>query len=1225
MRKFFFVLFISAVSPLAAQHLSHRLYLIGDAGSLSITQNGLKATLEKQHDANSKSTVLFLGDNIYPKGMPGEEAEGREKAGQILQAQLSLIEKFNSETYFIPGNHDWQRGGKAGLDFINNQRQWIDSLNNPMVHFQPTGGCPGPIEIPINNELVLVILDSQWFLHPWEKPEGEESACEAKTPEDVWIKLQDVLERNRSKRVVVAAHHPIFTYGEHGGVFTVSDHLFPLRSLHKSLYVPLPIVGSLYPLYRKVFGNIQDIAHPVNKHYRKLLASLLENSPGSIYVNGHEHALQYSVKDSVHYVTSGSGAKTTVVKQQGYSQYASARHGFATIDVYDDGTSAIRYFEVGNSAAVFEVRLPSLPVSVQENNNKLPDFTKPVFTQASLRYERGRGRMLGINYRDEWKQKIEVPVFDLGTEQGGLTILQKGGGMQTLSLRLADSLKNEYTLRSVEKYPEKAVPEILRETFAQDLVQDQISAAHPYGALVVRDMAKAANIYYTMPSVVLIPDDPRLGIYRKDFANTMALYEERPDGDASDKAHFGNSKKIVSTDKVLEKLKEDNDNKIDQEFVLRSRLFDMIIGDWDRHDDQWRWASFKEKKETTYRPIPRDRDQAFFVSDGLLAKFWSRKWALPKFEGFHDEVKWASGFMYNARYFDRSFLNGTEARQWVEQANYLKEHVTDEVIENSIKQFPEAIYKLRGEEIIRKLKSRRDKLSIYALDHYAFLAKEVDIPGSDKREWYEVNHTANGDVKVEVFKISKKGNRSEVLYDRTFHPSETKEIRLFGLGGDDVFNLQGTGSKKINVRIIGGDGKDSVSNQSDIRSVVYDIPNGVQVQNWRKLADTRSSDPTVNVYDRKSFQYPRLAPLLYGNFNFDDGLFFGGGFLLTNHGFRKQPYKSQHIFLISHSFLTEAYSFKYDGRFSQVFGKWGIAIDADAKGPNFVNNFFGWGNETIFDSEIHDNPLYDDLDRSIDYYRIRTQELMLQVKLTTMVGKNGYFHVGPLVQRVEIEEPKSSNRFLYDFAQTQPQPFFEVPKTFTGALVELGVNQVDNPRLTTRGVRAAVQSSFMRGIESYAANFTSTNGSISFYQSFRLPATLTFAVRAGGGFNTGTYDVYNAQVLDGKTELRGYRKTRFYGDSHFYNNNELRLKIASFRSYLFPASLGINGFFDIGRVWYKDETGNDSSVADGSSSYWHKGVGGGVWFTPFNISVVSAEFAHSRDGNMLYLRLGFLF
>jgi hemolysin activation/secretion protein len=165
----------------------------------------------------------------------------------------------------------------------------------------------------------------------------------------------------------------------------------------------------------------------------------------------------------------------------------------------------------------------------------------------------------------------------------------------------------------------------------------------------------------------------------------------------------------------------------------------------------------------------------------------------------------------------------------------------------------------------------------------------------------------------------------------------------------------------------------------------------------------------------------------------------------------------------------------------------------------------------------------------------------------------------------------------------------------------------------------------MKGIESDARDYSSHFASLSLFQTFRLPARVTFAVRVGGGINSATNEIYQAQILDGKTELRGYRKTRFYGDSKFFTNSEVRFRLARIRTYLFPATLGINGFYDIGRIWYKDANGVDPSVEDGSSSVWHRGIGGGLWFTPFNLTVLSAEWAHSRDGNMFYIRLGFLF
>lgn len=165
----------------------------------------------------------------------------------------------------------------------------------------------------------------------------------------------------------------------------------------------------------------------------------------------------------------------------------------------------------------------------------------------------------------------------------------------------------------------------------------------------------------------------------------------------------------------------------------------------------------------------------------------------------------------------------------------------------------------------------------------------------------------------------------------------------------------------------------------------------------------------------------------------------------------------------------------------------------------------------------------------------------------------------------------------------------------------------------------------MAGTDRRANNFSSYEGSLSVYQSFMLPARVVFAARVGGGLNTGNYEFYQAQILDGKTELRGFRKTRFYGDSKFYTNLEMRIKLFSIKTYLFPASLGILGFHDLGRIWYKDASGIDPSARTGKSNAWHKGWGGGLWFTPFNLAVLSLEAGHSEEGTLAYVRLGFMF
>ncbi len=1213
------------------QEIVHSLFLIGDCGEPYVKGDPLGTLLLKQISSGGTAhTTIYLGDNIYPKGMPEKGHRLRSQSELILQSQVNFADADSGKVIFIPGNHDWAHWGRDGLEFMHNQQTWIDSLHKSNVSLLPRDGCPGPVEISLTDNVVLVIIDTQWMIHQWDKP-GEESSCDAKTVDEVLSQLDDILYRNRSKRVIVAGHHPLITYGEHGGIYPFKMHLFPLTDLSENLYIPLPVVGSLYPLYRKWFGHIQDTKHPVNRVFNEGVLKVLSNYPGSVYVSGHEHALEHIVKDSVNMIVSGSGAKVEMVKKKGYALYADAVRGFVRADIMSNGSINFRFIRVdgefpeGNQAYEFRTGSPENkkgpPAEVVDFRNKV------VRVKASSQYAAGKGKrkLLGDNYRAEWGQEVEVPVFDIATIKGGLKILQRGGGQQTLSLRMEDSTGHEYVIRSVEKYPEAAVPEMLRKTFAQDLVQDQISASHPYAALVVPSLAESAGIYHTNPKLYFVPDDPRLGDYQRLFANTLVIFEERPAGNWSEADNFGNSKKIINTAKVLEKLTEDNDNRVDQEFVLKSRLFDLIIGDWDRHDDQWRWATLKGDKGDLYRPIPRDRDQAFFLNQGKIAKVWSRKWALPKFEGFDAEIDWPSRLSFNARYFDRSFLNELSREQWIKIAEDLRSDLTDAGIEMAIRAWPEEIYRLHGEWIISNLKARRDKIVESAVSHYKFLAREVEIPGSNKPELFEVNHNGSG-AEVSIYKITKNNEKGRRIYFRKFHSGETKEIRLFGQGGEDRFVITASGKEKIRVSVIGGEGKDTVNDSSaGKRSVVYDLRNDVKIVDRGHVIDKTDVNASVNEYNRKAFRYNRLAPLLYGNYNFDDGVFLGGGFIGINHGFRKEPYRQKHLFLASFAPQTLSFNFQYDGSFNEIIGRWSLDLSVDVKSPNYVNNFFGMGNETEFNRDIDDVPGIS-VKNPIQYYRYRFEELAAQSMFSTRLSDWGKISIGPAIQRIEMEQPDADDdRFINGYASTLSYNLFNEYTSFAGLAARFMLDKRNNRQITTRGTLLKVEGRRMYGLNKDAGNFLSGNTSLSFYHSFRIPSPLVFAVRVGMGRNTGDYEFYQAQVLDGKTEVRGLRKTRFYGDSEFYTNAEIRLKLRSFRTYLFPASAGLLIFHDSGRVWYKDPAGKDPSTADGSSSKWHRGIGGGLWFTPFDLAVVSAEAAKGDDGWLAYIRLGFLF
>ncbi len=233
---FLFLLLLLSVFIARAQQDSavQRIWLVGDAGQL---QRGINPQLELLKQLNlldKNSTVLFLGDNVYETGLPDSQSRHFDEKKLILDQQVALVKNTGAQAYFIPGNHDWLEGRSRGWRQVLNEYRYIQSLQLPNVHFAPENGCPGPTEIAVNDQITIVIMDTQWWLQQNDRP-GENSDCECKNEDEVIAKLKDILYRNRGRLVLFAAHHPFKTYGQHGGYYTLKQHLFPFTDLNKNL------------------------------------------------------------------------------------------------------------------------------------------------------------------------------------------------------------------------------------------------------------------------------------------------------------------------------------------------------------------------------------------------------------------------------------------------------------------------------------------------------------------------------------------------------------------------------------------------------------------------------------------------------------------------------------------------------------------------------------------------------------------------------------------------------------------------------------------------------------------------------------------------------------------------------------------------------------------------------------------------------------------------------
>ncbi len=1191
--------------------LLYRVYLLGDLKYPDPTNqnlNLLRNILEKEDE---NSAVVILGDILYPLGLRDSIDRDYESDTVKLNYILQLFKDYSGEVVFLPGNHDWARGKADGFNNLSNQEFYIEEKLGKGNVFLPDNGCPGPIEIKLTDDVVLIVFDSQWFFHKHDKP-GLGDDCEFESEVEIFIQIEDAIRRNRDKKVILASHHPIYTVGYHGGYFPASDLIFPLLNLNSYLYFPLP--GFIYTGYRKYMGNIQDLAHPEYKIFRNTLHGILKDYPNIIYAAGHEHNLQYFKMDSLHHIVSGGGGEGTYIsKRKKKTDFAIQSSGYSSLNYYNNGNVWVEFVRPDGSMdgeKVFVSKLFNKPIydikQKEELLNTL-DFSDSVVTVKLSEIYNKSGSMrflMGENYRNIWNAEVDFEVFDIGSERGGLSILKRGGGQQTRSIRMEDSLGKQYVLRSVNKYVEKALSTNMRNTIAVDVLQDGISASHPFSSLTVPKLADAAGVMHTNPKIVWVPEDPRFGVYRDELANGVFLYEERPAGNRKDIASFGNSKEIENTAKVIENTQKEQKYTVDQEAVVRARLLDILINDWDRHDDQWRWASFKEKKKIVYRPIPRDRDQVFFVNEGLAMGLATKLYPLRKFQGFDHEIKDLNGLTYNGRFFDRSFMTEPNMKTWIEIAEDLQLKITDEVIHDAISELPPNIYDSTGPDIEAKLISRRNDLMKYSKKYYLRLAEAVNVVGTDQRELFNVERLYNGNTNVTVFALSnKKGKLQEQLYSRQFKYDETAEIRLYGLGGKDKFNVSGESRKGITVRIIGGKGKDSIIDNSKVKglgrkTVVYDRKdkkNTIVVS-----SETRtqlSKNKPVNEYDRKQFRHNRYLPYVLLGYNVDDGISLAGGMNIYRHNFRDSTY---HKVNGNYAFRTGAFSVGYEGLYTSLLKTFDVTLDLQFSLPRNVDNFYGIGNQT---KKINDP----------DFYHVRYEYAWANPSFKHTLSKNFYYSFGPYYQYFKVTD--TSNRFIGEVYPNELDSSAYAPHNYTGVVAKAVVDTRNKKLLPERGVLWESDITGYYSINTKGRNFVKISSDLRMFLSFRRDPRVVFAFRFGGAANFGEYEFYHANYLGDRSNLRGFRSNRFAGDISFYQNTEIRVKILDIKSYVLNGQAGFYVFNDLGRVWVKEE----------NSSRWHDGYGIGMWLTPFDFTALTFAYSRSNEDSMFTFSFRFLF
>jgi hypothetical protein len=1182
--------------------IEHTFYLIGDSGNAN-EENAKQALvpLENKLDKASKnSTLIFLGDNVYAYGMSSDkDSKEYKEAAQILENQLKITKNFKGKTFLIPGNHDWY----SGFEGLKNQEDFVNKYMKEKEVFTPKDGC-GIDDFELTDKVTLITINSQWFFEDWNDHPTINDDCTIKSREDFFLELESLIAKNENKTIILSLHHPLLTNGSHGGQFSLCRSLISTEEHFK-----VPILGALYGLLRKTSGISDQDA--LNKGYNNLsrrIRAMIQSENNIVVVSGHEHSLEYIEKDNVKQVVSGAGTKISEARAIYPNDFSYGRNGYAILQVLKDASVVLSFFtqENGKEKILYKQKILT-PQNIE--TAKYP-VTFPKTETVSI-YDPKKGKrsklytfLWGKHYRDYYVKPIKAEVATIDTLVGGLKPDRSGGGHQSVSLRLYTKNKEEYVLRALKKsasqffqttvFTDQYIEQDIKGTFADNFLTDFYTTSHPFTPFVIDNLARKLEINTTNPKLYYVPKHQALGKYNSKFGGELYMLEERPSDSQKEKWFFGKSDNIESTNDVFKKLRKDEQYVIDEKAFIKARLFDMLLGDWDRHEDQWKWAEYEGDKKTIFQPIPKDRDQAFPKYDGVLLALLLGVPAFKNMQTYKEDissVKWLNMVGYR---LDSAFLQKNKEEDWLEQAKFIQDNLTDEFIATAFATMPKEVQDEESKKIQKNLKSRRDNLVTYAKKYYKLLEKRVILVGTDKKEDFIIKKLNKNQIEITQYR-NKKDGEMQLINKRLFNAKNTNEIWIYGLDDDDKFTVKGKVRSKIKLRIIGGQNNDEYKVEDGRNVKLYDYKSKKNEFDIDKRTTKRLSDDyEMNTYDYKKARFSTTSTIPGGGFNPDDGVKLGIVSTFINYGFRQNPYTSKHTFKPNYFFATNGFELGYAAHFPKLLGKLDFNVDARYTSPNFAINFFGFGNAASYDDENQDI--------DFDFNRVKFKI----ISVAPSIKKVGKFGSEIMLQAnfEDIEVENTLGRFIENNNQINPNVFDD--KRFASAKLSYGFENYDVVSLPTLGMGFALSAEFKSNINDTKHNFVTLESKFNFSHKIISSGNLVFETIFRGKLITNSnFDFYHGATLGGNEDLRAYRFQRFLGNKSFSQSTDLRYTIGKIKRGFVPMEYGVIAGFDYGRVWL---TGEDSNI-------WHTSYGGSIWINGLNLITAKISYFESPIDN----------
>jgi hypothetical protein len=811
---------------------------------------------------------------------------------------------------------------------------------------------------------------------------------------------------------------------------------------------------------------------------------------------------------------------------------------------------------------------------------------------AGAQYRRGglHRALLGDNYRRLWTKPIWVPVLDFHHYAGGLRAVERGGGLQTNALHLDAADGRKFRFRSVNKDGTLSLSPQLRRSAIGRIWQDEVSALYPAGALVVPPLLQSVGVRTLRPQLFIMPYDPALGAFQKEFSGMLGMLEEWPT------PAFQGTQEIIKTGQMYERLTRDPHQRVDSRAFLAARLMDIYVGDADRREKQWLWLRRGDGNGVTWQPLGVDRDYAFVRFGGLLPDI-ARMW-YPMLVDFGNRYPSMLGLNWRASSIDRRLLGELDWATWDSVAQALTSHLPDSIIDLAVRQVPEPYYQEDGTRLRQALRKRRDQLSAAARQFYWMIAQDAEVYGTDADEVVVATRGPNGTLDLAI-RTSDATAGGDQYYHRRFYSESTKEVRLFLHGGVDTVHVRGTGGGP-KLRVLGDSGT----------KIVSDVASG----GWTRLYGPK---PVTTVLrgthqvsvDRRLYRQPDstsvipAAPRYWGHwwtyspwirFDSDRGALIGAGATLLDYGFRRNPHAFRLDFRGGYGTDASAFAGEISGDLRRENSATQFLFRAYASGAD-VRRFFGFGNETPRTGPSN-------------FYKVYGDEYQLSTALGWSMGRYLTARLGPVVKYSRTDFSRGGLiGVLHPYGSGD---FGEL-----GGELGLSFDSRDTVAAPARGAHIAVEGHVYPSVWDVTSTFGEAHGEAATYLTAPISLRPTLALRAAGKRVWGSFPLQEAAFIGGLETVRGLDAYRFQGHASAYGNVELRVPVSKL-DLLAPGELGVFGLADVGRVWVEGE----------SSDKWHTAFGGGLSIAYLNRrNTVTVAVARGERRTALYLRSGFMF